>query len=206
MGGVYTLGPSEGTEISNNVIHDVDCHSYGGWGLYTDEGSTGILMENNLVYNTKTGAFHQHYGKENTLRNNIFALGHEEQINRSRMEEHISFIMTGNIIYWEEDIAVLSGQWQDKTFQHRPGKPWLDPESSSLTEIFDYNLYFNPNKTLQDVKFGSWTFEQWQARNQDLHSRYADPLFVNPAQCDFRLKPGSPAFALGLEFDYLRAG
>jgi hypothetical protein len=100
MGGVYTLGPSEGSVVSNNLIHDIYSYGYGGWGLYTDEGSTGIVEENNLVYNCKSSGFHQHYGKDNVIRNNIFALQINAQLQATRIEPHRSFIFDRNIIYF----------------------------------------------------------------------------------------------------------
>jgi hypothetical protein len=42
-------------------------------------------------------------------------------------------------------------------------------------------------------------WSSWQAMGQDKHSLVADPLFVNPAKDDYRLKPDSPAFKLGIQ-------
>jgi hypothetical protein len=182
MGGVYTLGPSEGTSVSHNRIHDVTCFTYGGWGLYTDEGSTGITMEGNVTYDTTDGGFHQHYGKDNVIRNNVFAFSEEYQVKRARSEEHLSFTFEKNIVIF--DRGELLG----------PG--WTGTTANFLNKS---NVYWDVSARPVTFTEKKLTFADWQKKGQDLDSIIADPLFVDPAQRDFRLKPGSPALALGIK-------
>ena len=182
MGAVYTLGPQPGTVIRNNLVHDVNSFTYGGWGLYTDEGSTGIVLENNVVYRTKSAGFHQHYGRENIVRNNVFALGKESQLMRTRAEPHISFLFENNLVYFDSG-NLLGSNWSNDNYK------------------MDRNIYFDarPGATAESMKFSGATLEQWRQRNHDQNSLIADPLFVAPAQSDFRLRPESPALKLGFK-------
>lgn len=77
MGAIYLLGFQPGTYIRSNFIHDVNRAAYGGWGLYLDEGSSGITVENNLILRCATECVHQHFGRQNVFINNIFAYGNE---------------------------------------------------------------------------------------------------------------------------------
>ena len=89
MGCVYTLGIQPGTEIYNNICHDVDSYNYGGWGLYLDEGSSYITHKNNIVYSTVAAGVHQHYGESNLITN----------------------IILGNVNTHNLDAAFRSSQW-----------------------------------------------------------------------------------------------
>ena len=188
MGGVYTLGPSEGTSVSHNRVHDVYASGYGGWGLYPDEGSTGIRLENNLVYRVKDGGFHQHYGKENIVRNNIFAFSQEGQIAVTRAEPHRSFLFEHNLVYWDGGTLLGYGGWRN---------------GAKVT--LRNNLYWRVGGQAFDFAGKSW--DQWRAAGNDEGSLIADPGFVDPQHDDFRLKPDSPALKVGFQpFDASAAG
>lgn len=199
MGAIYTLGVSPGTVIRNNLIHDVDAHNYGGWGIYNDEGSTGILIENNIVYNTKFAGYNIHYAKEITVRNNIFAFGRLQQLNRTRVDPHKSVYFENNIVYWKEGV-LFDGNWQDKPYQfyfNPMGKEGIHEVTSTFD--MDYNVYYNPLLTLDSIQFNTLTWQQWQQKGKDVHSQYTDPLFIDPQHYNFTLSPDSPAFKLGFE-------
>lgn len=179
MGAVYTLGIQQGTVIRNNLIHDVDSFTYGGWGLYTDEGSTGIVLENNVVYRCKSAGFHQHYGRDNIVRNNIFAFNRENQLMRTRAEPHRSFWFTNNIVLFDSG-KLLGSNWSNDNYE------------------MDGNLYFDARPGAIP-SFAGATLAQWRARGHDTRSLIADPRFVAPERDDFHLRPDSPAFALGFQ-------
>jgi len=190
MGGIYTLGKQPGTTVINNLWHDIAGLRYGGWGIYFDEGSSGILAESNLVYRTTHGGFHQHYGETNLVRNNVFAFARDHQLQRTRPEDHISFSFQTNIVYFDSGV-LLGGDWSN---DHYP---------------MDWNLYFDARPGAQpgSLPIGPCSLEQWRQRGHDLHSLIADPLFQAPKNDDFRLQPGSPALQLGFHpLDLTRVG
>jgi hypothetical protein len=178
MGAIYTLGTSPGTVERNNLIHDVWCYTYGGGGIYPDEGSSDILIENNIVYHTVSGGLTFHYGQNCTVRNNIFAFGRDQQVIRGRDEEHIAFNFERNIVYYDSGDTWSAGG---------PHHNWTA----------DYDCYWNASGA--PLKLAGMTWEEWRKAGFDLHGVNADPQFVNPKAADFLLKPDSPALKLGFQ-------
>lgn len=198
MAGVYTLGISPGTEVSHNVIHDVYSYDYGGWGLYTDEGSTGIRMEDNLVYHTKTGSFHQHYGRNNIIDNNIFAFSKKYLAQDSRIEDHLSFVFKHNIL--------LSG-----------GEPFFQGCWKTGRVEIDSNCYWimgkqRPPFMISTRDYGgkpvdSLNFSQWQSAGKDGYSLFRNPEFKDARHYDFELADTALTRRIGfVPFDYKKAG
>jgi hypothetical protein len=141
-----------------------------------------MVLESNVVYRCKNAGFHQHYGRENIVRNNVFAFNREHQLMRTREEEHQSFTFENNIVYFDSG-DLLGSNWSNDKFR------------------MDRNVYFDVRlaNAPETLPFKKLALPEWRARGHDLNSVIADPLFVSPQKHNFSLKKGSPALALGFK-------
>ena len=197
------LGVQPGTRVYNNLIHDVSCRFYGGWGIYTDEGSSHVVVEENICYHCSRDGFHQHYGRENVLRYNISAFNGDSglRISAGLTDRGGAWNLPGehyrkNINFFG-NVVVQSG----KTFFLTQAR-----ETLSFDEFYsEANWFFDPapNPELPfarnipiwfEERHPAWqaNFAEWQAEGHDRCSRWGDPGFVDLAGCDFHLSADSP--------------
>ncbi len=191
MGGIYILGVQPGTVVRGNVIHDVEKAVYGGWGIFLDEGTSHVIVENNIRYNCSSQAFVQHYGRENIIRNNIFAFGREAQARLSRGESHNAFTFQRNILL-TDGVPFYTG-----------GRRWKVEDKVIETDL---NLFWDVSGTPllcgsapHGLPQADYDMAGWQALGYDLHSLIADPKCRDLSKFDFTLESDSPAWALGFE-------
>ncbi|MBO7206116.1 MAG: right-handed parallel beta-helix repeat-containing protein [Kiritimatiellae bacterium] len=181
MGGVYTLAASFGTVVTNNVIMDVKSRSYGGWGMYNDEGSEGVHWENNLVVNTSADSYHLHFGRNNKVVNCVMINGGTSKLCVSRAEKHNQITFARNIVYWKSGpVFVRAPSWN----KIRDG----------LAKVkWNNNLF--------------WCESGVTELNGPVTGTVGDPGFVAPENGDWRLKKNSPALKLGFKpWDYSLSG
>lgn len=200
MGGIYMLGVQPGTVLSGNVIHNVAADpgqgGYGGWGVYLDEGSSKITVEKNLAYACGSDAYHLHYGADNVIRNNIFALSAESQVRVvSRYEDHKTAEFYNNIILTDG---------KTPTFSHM-----TDPVASTVRGNLLWDV--SNGKNLFVLKDGdadrAMSVETARRRRFLGENLIADPMFRDPLHFDFTLDENSPAIENGFEpWNYAEAG
>ncbi|MFC1739715.1 right-handed parallel beta-helix repeat-containing protein [Planctomycetota bacterium] len=199
--------------IRNNLIHDVYSHNYShpddiyfgpplsfplghpGWGIYLGCDTRNAKVESNIVYRATVGLHVWHGQKNNVIENNIFvdvARAQTDYTNPSDLQhEKVRFLR--NIIYLSSPDVVL----------YR-----FMGEERSLPMESDYNIFYTKGKDMVITGLpGVDTFEDWQKRGFDTHSIVADPLFTDPENDDYSLRPESPALKLGFKpIDLSRVG
>ena len=188
MGGIYTLGVAPGSACIGNLFYDVCAHDYGGWGIYHDEGSTGWRDESNVCWNctcvTAAGGagFHQHYGATNLLVNNIFAFSSGNQMQATRVEDHLSFTLEHNLIVNSNaGFYGASGGGEG---------PWNKFHFESRSNFF-------VNFGAPADGFAKKDFAAWQAASHDAGSILVTNFVVKGDWPDITLPKDSPAFAIG---------
>jgi len=174
-------------------------------GIYLDDGAKDFTVTNNII--TRLGGSSDVYpmcikGQNNHVENNIIA-GNEMKAailsvaaGTAGLPDSVPGVQdepVGNLIYLRNLIAFNQGNAIYELY------PWKD----TMIRESDYNLYHHPDG-VSEVRI-AWLVKSWKdwlgraGGKYERHSIYDDPRFRDPAAMDFRLRPDSPARALGFQ-------
>ena len=191
MGGIYTLGVQPGTIVRGNHLHHIWSHDYGGWGVYLDEGSSHLLIEHNLVHDTKHAPFNIHFARESVVRNNIFARGTNALVSVSRIEpDHLSATFIQNIVIGPSARLFCGG---------------YKGNIAVGALVSNANCFWSPGGKLPKIENPRTktpgvprviSYSAWRKAGHDSLSIIADPK-ITEGRKTWRLAKNSPALKLG---------
>lgn len=194
-GGIYLLGWQRDGRVCHNWIHDVrhDVLGHGAKGIYPDQGTAGVLFEGNVVHDVVQG-FGGNGGHQCVVRNNIFAfcqksgvMGGGQYYDRNVTYNPHPITFEHNVVYQGDGQGMLvAPRFRVDQQVSRENVYWAGPSRRDAALFRDADA--------QPMAFGPW-----QAKGHDAGSVMADPLFVDAAKRDLRLRPESPALRLGFQ-------
>ncbi|MBI2301383.1 MAG: right-handed parallel beta-helix repeat-containing protein [Armatimonadetes bacterium] len=147
------------------------------WGIYIDGESSGFQVHDNLVVRTVLGGVFINGGHGNVVENNVLVDGAESQFMYSDYAQRgIGNVFRRNLLVWTKPEARL-GLGNQKDVMHLNS---------------DDNLFWHNGAPVPELA-------GMQERGFELNSVVADPLFVDPGNDDYTLRPDSPALKLGFK-------
>lgn len=213
--GIYLDDPTTGTLVYGNILYAVPI-----CGLH-NHGGRDNTWENNIVVDApavNAGMLWDGWGEYPAILQKLKAVQYEgspylqkypelAQYNENRPSAMTGLKFVRNIFYYTPE----GSRWlREKNKQGWQGGQLLYSYSTHVDDFpkntFDYNLVspaagvdlkINLRRQPESGKLMDWA--EWQSTGMDTHSLVADPLFVNPAQNDYRLRPESPALKLGFK-------
>ena len=196
-----------GNKIWNNKIHDVndssvmDANGYGGHGIYMDNETGLVDVENNLVYRVSDAGIYTPHGptakpalgypnEPNLIKNNIVAYARLGLIEEgdpystisppATQPDHVpqSFVVMHNIFYFDRNMNSRS-PFQGTTVRapfNIPAGCAYTPFAYTLYQLFDYNLYWRTDGNFEhDTGFNVQTTARTDGPNAPCGgSRFAD--------------------------------
>ena len=182
--GINVTGAGEGNLIRRNYVHDIFANEWVSGCLRTDDWQRGTTWEENVIYRSNAGAW-EHKGGNNVINNyaiDVLPRGYFRIFRNGPGEKIDGTVIERNIFYSPKGAAVFY------TFA-------VGPEQVAKSRI-EHNLYYAGGvDETSTPKF----LETLRAQGVSATDMYADPMFVSLKPGDFRLKPESPAFRLGIK-------
>jgi hypothetical protein len=186
------------------------CQENAGWGIDMDDGASNYVISHNLCLGVSVKL---REGAYRTIENNIFVhpanspcfhVGNED--NHDRYVRNIC-VMATEAMKAEDDLNFEMGHGFGElyTLIAPPARgPWLAEidDNCFYSDLgqFAARVWPRPDPDGQTAQEGvKYSLDEWRALGFDRRSVFADPLFVDPARGDYRVRPESPALALGFE-------
>ena len=202
--GIYISGCGKENHIFQNYIHDCLGASMGA-GIRCDDFQNETIVEGNVLHHIASVQVGISMTGKNHITDNIIAdIFPSPRPLAPANIVHGYICLPAEFPYGREYTRIdLSGARIQRNIvysYHNDYFPVL--EHGSFTKgpgdrlkgtLTDHNLYWCPN----DPQWGQHYLDQQQAQSFERGSRNADPLFMDIAKGDLRLKPESPALKLG---------
>jgi len=216
-GAITAWGTGTGNVISDNLIHSMNAF----WsqnhgiliGIYLDDAAKHFTVTRNVVARLSGSDMVYPFlikGVHNVVSNNIAA---DNQARASFYMIKAGLAGLPDSVPGVEDEPVEHATFTRNIAYQRGGStvyqfyPWTD----TMVAESDHNVFYHPDGAYQVViDWRPVPWEEWRrllGGKYDQHSVLADPEFTDPEHFDYRLRPGSPALALGFEeIDLSRVG
>ncbi|MCK5803342.1 MAG: hypothetical protein KAI66_10940, partial [Lentisphaeria bacterium] len=176
------------------------------WGIYLDGSICGVTVYGNIIARSGSGSIYVQFGGGNTIENNIFVETGKD------VPQFNNVVMFGYFMHTDKkmEFSQLPNTVQRNVFYYTDKNRklyceglWGHPEWNPKQALFDHNLIWHgelPIEIEMDPKHAYGSLAEWQAASgHDQHSVVADPLFLDLAKDDYRLRPESPAFGVGFK-------
>lgn len=189
--------------VRNNYFHET---VHNEWGIDMDDGTSNYHVYNNVCVGV--GITHRE-GDFRLIENNIVIHAKNPPGAKVSYEK--------NSDRYVRNIVVTSPKDGPTRVGNEPGDMYsiiLPPLNSPCAAEMDYNLFYSEGGEFYSTVIRReptgrtrYKWDEWRALGFDQHSAIGDPMFVDPENRDFRVKPESPALKLGFKsFDIREAG